>query len=262
MTASRRLEGMVHLIVPLAAVALLWQLGAVLVDNPAVLPGPVHTVSLTIDSMTTGGPRNHTSLHHLGVTLGRVIVASTIGLVLSIVGGTLMWRSDALEDILSDWLPFMMTFPTVVVILVTMILFRFSETSILTAVLVASVPFGIVNLWEGMKDIDTELLEMADAFEASTLQVWRHVYVPHLMPFIFGSYRYILGMVWKIVALAEIFGFSVGMGAMFRFWYSQGEVGTLLAYFLLFIAVMLAVEYGLLKPLQGRIFRWRIDRAA
>ena len=262
MNAQARLESVAHLVVPLAGFAVLWQVGAMVIGNASVLPDPVHTVSLTIDSMTSPGPRGFTSLHHLRITLGRVVVASTIGLVLSVIGGTLMWRFDAVEDVLSDWLPFVMTFPTVVVILVTMILFRFSEMSILSAVLVASVPFGIVNLWEGMKDIDTELLEMAFAFDASTLQIWRHVYIPHLMPFVFGSYRYILGMVWKIVALAEIFGFSVGMGAMFRFWYSQGQVDTLLAYFLLFIAVMLTVEYGLLKPLQTRIFRWRVDHAS
>jgi NitT/TauT family transport system permease protein len=258
MTTQERFEGIGHLVFPLAAFAILWYLGALIIGNAAVLPDPIHTVSLTIDSLTTPGPRNYTSLHHLRVTLVRVVIASTIGLALSVVGGTLMWSYDAVEDVLSDWLPFLMTFPTLVVILVTMILFRFSETSILTAVLVASVPFGIVNLWEGMKDIDTELLEMAYSYDASTLQIWRHVYIPHLMPFVFGSYRYILGMVWKIVALAEIFGFSVGMGAMFRFWYSQGEIDTLLAYFLLFIAVMLTVEYGLLKPLQTRIFRWRV----
>lgn len=259
MNANASLARVRHLVVPLLGFAVLWQAVALLIGSASVLPTPVHTVSLTLDSIATPGPRGHTSLFHLRQTLGRVIVASTLSLAISIVGGTLMWRSDYLEDILSDWLPFMMTFPTVVVILVTMILFRFSETSILTAVLIASAPFGIVNLWEGMKDIDSELLEMSFTFGASNWQIWRHVYIPHLMPFVFGSYRYIVGMVWKIVALAEIFGISTGMGAMFRFWYSQGQVDTLLAYFLLFVAVMLSFEYGLLKPLETRVFKWRIS---
>lgn len=246
-----------HLVVPLVGFAILWQAATLFVGDSTVLPAPGHTVALTIDSLTTPGPRGHTSIFHLQQTFVRVIIASTLGLAISVVVGTLMWQNDYLEDILSDWLPFMMTFPTVVVILVTMIIFRFSETSILTAVLVASTPFGIVNLWEGMKDIDTELLEMAYAYDASSWQIWRHLYIPHLMPFVFGSYRYILGMVWKIVALAEIFGFETGMGSMFRFWFSQGDVDMLLAYFLLFITVMLTIEYGVLKPLETRIFKWR-----
>ncbi len=262
MNRRRVLERATHIVVPLLGVAAIWQAAAMLINDPAVLPAPLHTVSLTLESTVTGGPRNMTSIQHLQQTLVRVAITSTLGLAISVVFGTLMWQSDYVESILSDWLPFLMTLPTLVVILVTMILFRFSELSILTAVLVASTPFGIVNLWEGMKDIDAELLEMAYAFDASTWQIWRNVYVPHLMPFVFGSYRYILGMVWKIVALAEIFGFSTGMGAMFRFWYSQGQVDSLLAYFLLFIAVMLVVEYGALKPLETRIFRWRTTQAA
>lgn len=246
-----------HILVPLLGVAVLWQLLAMYLGNPAVLPKPVHTLKVTVDILTTQGPRNHTALYHLERTLVRVVIASTLALAISVVVGTAMWTSDYLEAILSDWLPFMMTIPTVVVILIAMILFRFSELSVITAVLVASTPFGIVNLWEGMKDLDVELLEMAYAFEASNRQIWRHLYVPHLMPYVFGSYRYILGMVWKIVALAEIFGFSNGMGAMFRFWYSQGRVDYLLAFLLVFIAVMLTVEYGLLKPAEDRIFEWR-----
>lgn len=262
MNSRSALAQVKYIVVPLAAFGLLWQLAAMWLNDPSILPGPVHTVRLSLASTTTGGPRNYTSLYHLEQTLLRVVVASTLGLIISVVVGTLMWRSEYVEAILSDWLPFLMTFPTVVVILVTMILFQFSELSILTAVLVASTPFGIVNLWEGMKDLDAELLEMAYAFDASNYQIWRNLYIPHLMPFVFGSYRYILGMVWKIVALAEIFGFSTGMGAMFRFWYSQGQVDYLLAYFLLFIAVMLTVEYGLLKPLETRVFSWRAAQPA
>lgn len=262
MTDRSALTRASHVVLPLLGFAAVWQVAAMVISDPAVLPAPVHTISLTLESAVTGGPRGHTSIQHLQQTLVRVAVASTLGLAISVIFGTLMWQSDYVESILSDWLPFLMTLPTLVVILVAMILFRFSELSILSAVLVASTPFGIVNLWEGMKDIDAELLEMAYAFDASTWQVWRNLYIPHLMPFVFGSYRYILGMVWKIVALAEIFGFSTGMGAMFRFWYSQGEVDYLLAYFLLFVAVMLIVEYGALKPLETRIFRWRTTQTA
>lgn len=257
MTRTNILRKAQHILLPIVALLVVWQAAATFIADASVLPKPLHTIRLAGALLVTEGPRDYTALYHLQRTLFRVIVASVLGLVLSVTVGITMWRFDTVEQILSDWLPFWMTVPTVIVILVSMILFGFSEMSVVVAVLFASAPFGIVNLWEGMKDVDTELLEMAHTFEATSGQVWRDVYVPHLMPYIFGSYRYILGMVWKIVALAEIFGISNGIGAMFRFYYSQGQIDALLAYLLVFIVVMLTVEYGLLKPLEERNFEWR-----
>lgn len=242
---------------PIAALIVVWEIGARIVLNPSMLPSPAETLGLTYTFLITEGPRGHTAVFHLEKTVVRVAIASAIGLVLSTVFGIAMATNRTLEEGLSDWLPFWMTIPTVVIILVSMIWFRFSELSILFAVVVASVPFGTVNLWEGMRDVDASLVEMARAFDASNALVWHHVYVPHLMPYVFGSYRYILGMVWKIVALAEIFGIQNGIGAMFRFWYGQGSVVALLAYLVIFVAVMLFVEYGVLKPVEDRVFAWR-----
>lgn len=250
-----------HVGIPVGVLLVGWQLVATLVADPTILPSPLHTFALALEFLTTEDIRGRTAVYHVQKTVTRVAIASSLSLGLSVIVGVAMWQSDFVEAIFSDWLPFWMTLPTVVVILVSMVVFRFSETSILVAVLVASAPFGIVNLWEGMKDIDTNLLEMSLAFDASTKQVWLDVYVPHLMPYIFGSYRYILGMVWKIVALAEIFGISNGIGAMFRFWYNQGRVDALLAYLLVFVVIMVALEYGVLAPLETRTFEWRDTRS-
>ena len=246
-----------QIVIPVGVFVVLWQLAAMAMANPAALPTPAHVLSLTIELSLEPGPRGHTAIYHLERTFLRVLVATVLALSISVVLGVLMWRSKTVEAVLSDWLPFWMTIPTVVLILICMILFQFSTTSVIVAVLVAATPFGIVNLWEGMKSVDTDLLEMTRVFDASSYQIWKDLYVPHLAPYIFGTFRYILGMVWKIVALAEVFGIQAGIGSMFRFWYSQGRVDALLAYLLIFVIVMLVIEYGVLKPLERRTFEWR-----
>ncbi|QCS44985.1 ABC transporter permease [Natrinema versiforme] len=243
--------------IPIAAFVAMWQLAAMAIANPATLPTPAHVFSLAIEFSLQPGPRGYTAIYHLERTFLRVLIATVIALSLSVVFGILMWRSETVEAVLSDWLPFWMTIPTVILILICMILFQFSTMSVIVAVLVAATPFGIVNLWEGMKSVDTGLLEMTAAFDASSFQVWKDVYVPHLSPYIFGTFRYILGMVWKIVALAEVFGIQSGIGSMFRYWYSQGRIDALLAYLLVFVLVMLTIEYGVLKPVEWRTFKWR-----
>ncbi|WP_312911709.1 ABC transporter permease [Natronosalvus caseinilyticus] len=246
-----------QIVLPLVVISVVWHVGALLINDPAQLPSPVATVMQTYEILTTPDFRELTVFDHLQLTLRRALLSSTVAIVLAVVGGVLMSTNAVVEDAVSSWLPFWMTTPTVVIILLAMVWFNFSETAVYFAVIVASTPFGTVNMWEGAKDVDVKLLTMANAYDASTASVWRHIYLPHLLPYLFGSYRYILGMVWKIVVLAEVFGLSVGIGAMFRYYFQQGELIMVLAYLIPFIVVVLTIEYGVLKPLETRLFRWR-----
>lgn len=246
-----------QILVPLVVIVVAWYAAAQLVANPNQLPSPGATFAQVVEIITVEDFRQRTALDHLWLTLQRAFISSSIALVVAMVGGILMSTNDLVEDSVSNWLPFWMTTPTVVIILLSMVWFNFSELSVIFAVAVASTPFGMVNMWEGSKDVDVDLLTMADAFDASTWMVWRHIYVPHLLPYLFGSYRYILGMVWKMVVLAEVFGLSAGIGAMFRYYFDQGVLVMVIAYLVPFIVVVLTIEYGVLKPLETYLFRWR-----
>jgi NitT/TauT family transport system permease protein len=255
--SSRVMQRARQIGVPLVVIGFTWYVAAVLVNDPSQLPNPATTFEQTYEVLTTEDFRGYTALYHLQLTLERAFISSSIGLVVAITGGILMSTNDLVEDSVSSWLPFWMTTPTVVIILLSMVWFNFSEVAVIFAVVVASTPFGMVNMYEGAKDVDVDLLTMADAFDASAAMVWRHIYVPHLLPYLFGSYRYILGMVWKMVVLAEVFGLSAGIGAMFRYYFEQGRLVMVFAYLIPFIVVVLIIEFGILKPLETYFFRWR-----
>ncbi|MFB6218561.1 MAG: ABC transporter permease subunit, partial [Halobacteriaceae archaeon] len=106
------------------------------------------------------------------------------------------------------------------------------------------------------EEVDSDLLTMAAAFGADRRAVLREVYLPAVLPAVFGSARYLLSMVWKVVVLAETFGMNEGMGALFRFWFNEGDLVALLAALALFVAVMVALQAGLSR-LEAHLFRWR-----
>ena len=247
----------VRMAISAVAFLLLWQLLASLFFSPTTLPSPTQVATELLRILETGGPRGRSAWFHVRTSLFRVAVAAAIGMSLAVVLGILMGVNDYVEDALSIWLPFWMTVPTVVVVLISMILFQFSDLSVIVAVVFAATPYATVNTWKGVQNIDAELIEMAEAFKLGQVDVWRHIFIPGILPSIFGSLRYLTSMVWKIVVLAEVFGINTGMGAMFRFWYNQGQVVTLLAYLALFVAVMFIIEYGILYPLERYLFRWR-----
>lgn len=237
------------------AVLLVWTAGTVLL-GPALVPSPLRVLARLGELLVEGGPRGRGALYHLGRSLVRVVVVSLLALGLSTALGLAMAIDDRVERVVSVWLPFWTTVPTLVVVLVVMVLLDFGESAVVVAVTFVVTPFATANTWEGARAVDPALLEMARAFDVDRRDVIREVYVPATLPAVLGGFRYLTGMAWKVVVLAETFGLSEGLGAMFRFWFARGDLTTVLAYLSLFAVVMVTVQYGL-GAASARLFAWR-----
>ena len=242
-------------IASLGAILGLWHLASM--RAPSMFPPPAVVFSLMIEVALEQDYNGRTGLYHLRVTFTRIFVITAVAFGISVVVGILMGTRPAIEKPLSSILPVWLTVPSIVVVLFSMVLFDFSTLSVLVAVTFVTTPFGIVNTYQGAKNVDGDLLEMASVFELSQSKIWRDIYIPSLFPYLFASSRYLLGMIWKIVLLAETFGITTGVGSMIRFWYSQGELTTMLSYFMMFAITVLGVEYLLLAPAERRLFAYR-----
>jgi len=190
-------------------------------------------------------------------SLRRVAVIGAVSLSATLLVGVTMGLNETVEDVVSMWLPLWMTTPDVIAILFFMILMGFDGISVVVCVSIFATPFGIVNVWEGIQDLDRNIVEMGRTFEVGGASMWRHVYLPHLLPYIFASSRYLLGQIWKLVLVGEAIGLTTGMGSIIRFWFTQGEITPIIAYLMLFMVVVLGLEYGVLEPLERRFFQWR-----
>ncbi|MEF8840491.1 MAG: ABC transporter permease subunit [Haloarculaceae archaeon] len=247
----RALRVLATVLVLLAA----WQVGSLLF-GPGLLPSPLRVAARLAEVLAGTGPRDRGALYHLGRSFLRVAVVSVLGLVLSTALGLAMGVDDRVERLVAVWLPLWMTVPTLVVVLVSMVLLDFSEWAVVVGVTFVATPFATANVWEGARAVDPALLEMGRAFDVDRWVVLREVYLPATLPQVVGSFRYLLGMVWKVVVLAETFGLENGLGAMFRFWFNQGDVTAVLAYLSLFVVVMVTLQYGL-RAASDRLFAWR-----
>ena len=70
-----------------------------------------------------------------------------------------------------------------------------------------------------------------------------------------------MSLIWKIVLVVELLGRSNGVGFQIHLYFQLFDVATILAYTLAFVAVMLAVEFLLLQPMERYATRWRRRRA-
>jgi NitT/TauT family transport system permease protein len=94
-------------------------------------------------------------------------------------------------------------------------------------------------------------------FRFSWVKELRHVVVPQLQPYLAATARSGIALIWKIVLVVELLGRPNGVGFQIHLYFQQFDVIAILGYTLAFVAVVLAIEFLFLRPLDAYATRWR-----
>jgi NitT/TauT family transport system permease protein len=70
-----------------------------------------------------------------------------------------------------------------------------------------------------------------------------------------------LGTAWKVVIMAELLTTVDGVGAALAVSRSQLDTAASMAWIAAALALLLAIEYGVLEPLKREVERWRESTA-
>jgi NitT/TauT family transport system permease protein len=218
-----------------------------------MLPSPGAVAVAVVDEARSG-----TLFVALGATLARVFLAFALAMVAGTVIGLAMGRSILVDRIGDPWLVVLLNLPALVIIVLAYIWGGLTETAAVAAVALNKLPNTIVTVREGARALDPTLDEMARAFAMPPLTVLRHIVLPQLNPYLAAAARSGLSLVWKIVLVAELLGRPNGVGFEIGTAFQLFDVTRILAYTLVFAAVMLVIETALVQPLERRASRWRV----
>jgi NitT/TauT family transport system permease protein len=242
-------------LVSLAVLFGAWLLGSV-AAGPQLLPGP----AAVADAIATEA-RSGALFLHLGVTLARVAVAFALALLLGTAIGLLMGRVRPIDAMLDPWVVVLLNLPALVIVVLAYVWGGLTEAAAIIAVALNKLPNTIVTVREGARALDPALDEMARVFAVPRARAIRHVVIPQLAPYLAAAARSGLSLVWKIVLLVELLGRPNGIGFEIGIAFQLFDVTRILAYALVFVAVMLVIETLLVQPLERRASRWRIRTA-
>jgi NitT/TauT family transport system permease protein len=196
-------------------------------------------------------------LHQLGVTLGRVLAAFLIAMTVGSALGLAMARWRAFDLLLDGWVVLLLNLPALVIAVLAYVWFGLTEAAAIGAVAVNKLPLVAMTMREGGRSQARELSEMAAVFRLGRWRRFRHVVAPQLVPFILVATRSGLSLIWKIVLVVELLGRSDGVGFKLQLYFQLFDVPHILAYALAFAAIVQAIEWGLLQPLERRVGSWR-----
>ena len=229
----------------------LWALAAWSLP-PSVLPSPWVVLQTMGDLAQT-----EELWSDIAITLGRIAMAFAIGMGAALALGAAMALSRGAGVFFRVWIVCGITVPAIVTILTVYMVVGMNDRGAVLGAALTVIPFLAINVREGLKGIDTKLVQMGTVFRASRGQMVLAVIAPQVAPMLLASARFGLGLVWKMVLFVELLGRGDGVGFRIEYFFQLFDMASVLAYAMCFVLVMLAIEVGVFGVLEKRAFRWR-----
>ncbi len=193
----------------------------------------------------------------LGATVERVLVGFALSFVLSVIIGVVMGRNKIVNSFFEPAILVGLTIPGLAWAFMAVVWFGINWKTPALAVVLTATPLLVLNIYEGTRAVDVQLVEMAHIYKFGRWLRWRYVYLPSLTPYLLSGARVALSLGWKVVALTEVFGLSNGIGYQLNSAFSQFDIAGLFAWTLAFTLVMFLFEYGIMTVLERHFTRWR-----
>lgn len=176
----------------------LWEIISLFVKNDLVFPGPV-TVFKSLGTIIA----TKTLWISILRSFSNVFFGFLIGNVSAILLGTLSYRFSFIRKIAEPCVALVKATPVASFIVVVLIILGREKTPLFISFLMVF-PVIYYNVLTGLASHDKSLLEVANVYSASRLQIIRHVYIPAAFPGYIGAVKTGLGLSWKAGIAAEV----------------------------------------------------------
>jgi NitT/TauT family transport system permease protein len=201
-------------------------------------------------------PIGESSYIHILHTLKRLLSGVLLGAVIGVAVGIIMGLRDKAEDFFESWNWIFATIPAVMWSYIFILVIGVGDATTILVLAAVTYPQMAFRVARGMKAIRVELVEMARSFNTSMGLLIREVYIPQLLPYIFGGVRYSLAIGVQIIAIAELVGLTSGIGMLLNYWWDARKMAPLLAWGAMLVFLGLFFEFVAFRSLERRLFKW------
>ncbi len=234
-----------------AAIIVVWQLLSLFVSE-VYIASPAATVR-ALAGLAWGSALWIQLLITLERLVIGLVVGATVGWILGIGAGLDSRLRSFLEPV--RWVG--MTIPVVIIAGLALLWFGLGNFTVMFVVGLIVLPIMYVNTVEGLQAIDRGLVEMGRVYRFSRVLLLREVYLPGVASPAIAGLTLATGIAVRAVVLAEVLAAASGIGHAFSRASSLLDTPQLFAWVLVLLALMAAIEFGVLRPVRRRVMRWR-----
>ena len=233
----------------LALILVVWEVLGPLV-NPILFSYPSKIAAPFIE-LTLSGELPHYAAESLQILFYGLAAAIVVGIPLAVLMARVKPVDWALE------LPINAFYATPIVALVPLLVLWFGiymQAKIIVVFLFAVFPI-LINTYQGVRECDKNLLEVARSFRSSERRMWKDVLLPFAIPYIAAGIRLAIGRGLVGMVIAEFYTTISGLGFMITRYANVFETDKTFVPVILLMLLGVALT-GSLKWVERRIAPW------
>lgn len=216
-----------------------------------VMPSPIVVAGSVKDLLTT-------DLMHVGITLARLATAIAFALVAGVAIGMLMGVTKKVGPYIRSLVIIDTGIPALSWMLVAVFWFKDPESRIFFILTVILLPFYALNVYEGLRSIPRDWVDMMESFRPSRWQMLRYLIIPHIVPYIFMTTKSVIGYAIRMLIFAELVASAVGIGSRMGFAQSTFRIDQVLAWTFLLVLLNLILQWAA-GFAEKHLLKWRTE---
>ncbi len=193
---------------------------------------------------------------HLGVTLTETVLAFFIGTIAGLAFGLWLGLSRGASVLLDPYITAANSMPRVILAPIFGMWFGLGIWS--KVALAVTLVFFIVffNVYQGVREVSSTLLDNARMLGANRKQLLRHVYIPSATSWVFSSLHTSVGLAFVGAVVGEYLGSASGVGYLILQAEGTLDVNTVFAGIVVLTVFALILD-GLVTLFEDRILAWK-----
>jgi NitT/TauT family transport system permease protein len=202
------------------------------------------------------GTENGSYYADIWTTVQEALVGFALGTVSGVIFGIALGQSQFLSEVLGPYIKVVNAIPRIVLGSIFMIAFGIGTLPkvLLAAVLVFFIVF--FNAFQGVREVDRNILANAKVLGASELQIIRHVTVPSALTWIIASLHSAFGFAIVGALVGEVLGAQKGLGLVIKTAQNNFDPDGVFATMVVIAVIVLGAEW-LIGKLEHRLLAWR-----
>jgi NitT/TauT family transport system permease protein len=214
-----------------------------------IMPSPLAILTSLVEAMRT-------EQSHIWITLARLTAAVAFSMVVGILLGLAMGTYAGIRPYLRSLIIIDTGIPALSWMLIAVFWFKNPEARIFFILTLILVPFYALNVYDGMRALSRDLVDMIESFRPSRLQVLHYLVAPHIVPYVFLTTRSVIGYAIRMAIFAELVASAVGIGSRMSLAQSTFHIDQVLAWTIFLVVLNLVVQGGV-ALLEKKLLKWR-----